>query len=358
MKSVKNKKKKANTAVDAAAMLLSSKSSFSVQEAYKTLRTNVIFSLPGSDCKCLGITSATRGEGKSTVAVNLAISLAQLDKRVVLIDCDMRLPTVVTKLGIKAEEGLSNYLSGMIQKLPVYRVEKCGIDIIPSGAIPPDATILIESDAMEDLIALLKESYDYIIFDFPPINIVSDAVLLVNQIDGYLMVVRNEYSEYQKLNEAFKQMRLAAANIIGFVYNGKDEGKKYYKKGKYGKYSKYGKYYSHYYYYKSSSSDKSGKSSHKKSSDHSDSAAKSDSTAKTDGSDKLDRRQSENVSPAPETVTKNAQTAAAEAESAVKNAEVAAKEAETAAKAAEAAAAETEKTAKEPEGKKKSKWRK
>lgn len=224
------KKNKTNQIFDGKTMLLSANSPFSVQEAYKTLRTNVAFSLPGSECKCVGITSANRGEGKSTIAINLAISLAQLNKRVVLIDCDMRLPTVASKMNFKANEGLSNYLSGAIDQLPLYRIESRGIDIIPSGNIPPDSTILINSEEMKKLIRLLRESYDYVVLDFPPINIVSDAVLLSGEIDGYLMVVRHGYSENQKVNEALRQMRFADAKIIGFVYNGKGSDRKYYKK--------------------------------------------------------------------------------------------------------------------------------
>lgn len=238
-------KEKQNDTFNAKTMLLSSKSPFSVQEAYKTLRTNVTFSLPGTDCKCIGITSANRGEGKSTIAVNLAISLAQLNKQVVLIDCDMRLPTVITKLGINAKEGLSNYLSGQISEVPVVRINNLGIDVIPSGTIPPDATTLINSEAMKELVNLVKDAYEYIIFDFPPINIVSDAVLLSGMIDGYLMVVRHGFSEYKKVNEALRQMRFADAKIIGFVYNSKNNDKKYYKRRGY--------YYNRdYYYYKKS----------------------------------------------------------------------------------------------------------
>lgn len=227
-------------------MLLSSKSPFSVQEAYKTLRTNVTFSLPGTDCKCIGITSANRGEGKSTVAVNLSISLAQLDKKVLLIDCDMRLPTVITKFGVKAQEGLSDYLSGTIEEVPIIRIESKGVDIVPSGTIPPDSTALIDSQVMRDMVAAFKDMYDYVIFDFPPINIVTDAVLLTEMIDGYLLVVRHEFSEYQKIGEMLRQMQFADARIIGFVYNSRSEEKKYYKR-RYYRYS----YYKDGYYKKS-----------------------------------------------------------------------------------------------------------
>ena len=225
-------------------LLLSEDSPFSVKEAYKTLRTNVIFSLPGSECKCIGVTSATRGEGKSTIALNLAISLAQLNKRVILIDCDLRLPTILTKLNLKNQEGLSNYLSGMIDYIPVVRIKKRNIDVIPSGMIPPDATALINSEEMLKMLKTLEKSYEFIIFDFPPINIVSDAVLLSSEMDGYLIVAREEVSRFQQLVETFRQTRLVGAKIIGFVYNGKIEEKKMYKRKKY-----YGSYY-YYNYYK------------------------------------------------------------------------------------------------------------
>lgn len=225
---MKRKKNTVNT-VDTKTTLLSSNSSFTLQEAYKTLRTNVTFSLPGTGCKCIGVTSAVRGEGKSTIAINLSISLAQLDKRVILIDCDMRLPTIIRKLGINAQEGLSNYLSGSMEIIPIYELEKCGVSLIPSGSIPPDSTVLIESNEMKKLINQLRESYDYIVFDFPPINIVSDAALLSEQIDGYLVVAREKYSEKKKINEAIRQLKFLNAKIIGVVYNGRTDEKKYYK---------------------------------------------------------------------------------------------------------------------------------
>ena len=229
----KKDKNQTKSTYNPATLLIPSKSSFAVQEAYKTLRTNVTFSLPGTDCKCIGITSANRGEGKSTIAVNLTISLAQLNKRVILIDCDLRLPTVVTKFNIKESEGLSNYLSGAIDEVPVINISDLGVDIIPSGNIPPDATTLINSEAMINLLNHLKDSYDYIVLDFPPINIVSDAVLLSALIDGYLLVVRHGFSENKKITEALRQMQLADAKIIGFVYNGKSNDKKYYRRKNY-----------------------------------------------------------------------------------------------------------------------------
>ena len=235
------KKNTANTTVfDPQKMLLSDKLPFSVQEAYKTLRTNVTFSLPGTGCKCIGVTSANRGDGKSSISANLAISLAQINMRVVLIDCDMRLPTIAEKFRIKSTPGLSNLLSGGISDIPIVHIDDKNLDIIPAGTVPPDSTTLISSQGMTDLVENLKEAYDYIIFDFPPITIVSDAVILSGIIDGYLVVVRHEKSEYQMISETIRQMQFADAKIIGFVYNGKDNAKKYYKKSNY--------YYKNHYY--------------------------------------------------------------------------------------------------------------
>ena len=229
-------------------MLLSDKSAFSVKEAYKTLRTNVMFSLPGKESKCIGVASPDRGDGKSSVAINLAISFAQINKKSIIVDCDLRLPTIASKLQIESSPGLSNFLSGNQESEHplIRRSGEYGIDIMTAGDIPPDPTALIGSKQMESFVALLKKYYDYIIIDFPPATIVSDAALLSNIVDGYLIVLRHNESEYSKVSETLRQMQFADAKILGFVYNGKEEHKKYYRKGKYSKY-----YYSYYYYKKS-----------------------------------------------------------------------------------------------------------
>ena len=233
------KRKHVNQRFDRSKMLLTSNSSFPVQEAFKTLRTNVMFSLPGDGCKCIGVTSANRSEGKSMVSINLAISFAQMDKRVLLIDCDLRIPTVATKLNIPIEVGLSNYLARTETNntLRIFHFGDPGIDVVTAGNIPPDPTTLLGSETMKTMLDSLRDDYDYIILDFPPAFIVSDAVLLADSVDGYLVVVRQNSSEYSKINEALRQMDFVDAKIIGFVYNAKGFD------GKIGKDSKYYKYY-------------------------------------------------------------------------------------------------------------------
>ena len=247
MKKNNNKDNRANL-LNKKTMLLSDRSAFSVKEAYKTLRTNVMFSLPGKDSKCIGVVSPERGDGKSSVSINLAISFAQINKKVIIVDCDLRLPTIASKLGIEAKPGLSNFLSGNqdSEQPLIRRSSEYGIDIMTAGDIPPDPTALITSRQMDAFIELLKKYYDYIILDFPPATIVSDADSVSRIVDGYLIVIRHNSSEFSKINETLRQMDFADAKILGFVYNGKDEQKKYYKNGKYSKY-----YYNYYYYKKS-----------------------------------------------------------------------------------------------------------
>ena len=242
---MKVKKRKTVTQLfDPQKMLLSEDSSFPMREAYKSLRTNVLFTLPGSDSKCIGVVSANRGEGKSTVAINLGISFAQANKKVIVVDCDMRLPTIAAKIGsINAKPGLSNYLAGNEESQGnlIQHVSEYGIDVLASGDIPPDPTALLGSEQMQGLIKLLKEYYDYIILDFPPVTVVTDAVILSDTVDGYLVVVRHNLSEFKKLKETFRQMNFSDAKVLGVVYNGK------------GSRSRYSKYYrkkgSYYYYY-------------------------------------------------------------------------------------------------------------
>ncbi len=211
--------------------VLSADSPFSVVEAYKALRTNVIFSLPDSPSKCIGVTSATKGEGKSSTALNLAISFSQIGKKVLLIDCDMRLPTIASKLGITGVPGLSNILvqNGNIESA-LRRINGMDITVLPSGTIPPDPTYLLESNRMAKLLEILKKYYEYIIVDLPPVNSVTDAAILAKRLDGLLLVARHNVAEYREVNAMLSQLRLANAKILGMVYNDAPvTGKSYYK---------------------------------------------------------------------------------------------------------------------------------
>ena len=198
--------------------ILNNETPFQIQEAYKNLRTNVQFSLPAGECKMIGVTSAGRGEGKSTTAVNLAISFAQLGKKVILIDGDMRLPTVAKKLQMKGAPGLSDYIIGECDLRSICEVNReHNLIVVPSGNIPPEPTWLLQSDRMKEMIETFRGMADYIFIDLPPATVVSDAQMLAEMIDGYLLVVQNGSTSEKKIAELINALSLVNAKILGFV---------------------------------------------------------------------------------------------------------------------------------------------
>ncbi len=225
--------------------------SFAGKEAYKRLRTNLQFSFPENEggCSVVGITSSQPAEGKSLTSINLAFSLAQLNKRVLLIDADMRRSSIDTKLGIDAKPGLSNLLtdvnnSGGTIKEYVPEDESVGFSIIPAGDVPPNPSELLNSDRMARLIAKLRTMYDFIVIDLPPVGAVVDAQTVSNLVDGMLVVLREDHTSKYVLEECVQQLTLTNTKILGFVVNGSVDGAS--KGSSYGKYGKYG-YYSNSY---------------------------------------------------------------------------------------------------------------
>lgn len=225
--------------------------SFAASEAYKLLRTKLQFSFAGEeDCRILGVSSAMAGEGKSMTAINLAYSLSQLDKKVLLIDCDMRRPSLAVKLNIAKAPGLSNYLSGQSEFRDL--IQACGIPndqnafgVVTAGRNPPNPIELLSSEKMSKLLSRLRGSFDYVILDLPPVGEVSDALAIAKETDGMLLVVRQNYCNRPMLAETVRQFEFVDAKVLGVIFNAASEhsggyGKKYYKK--YSKYNKYGSY--------------------------------------------------------------------------------------------------------------------
>ena len=237
--------------------ILSAKSDFFMREAYKTLRTNTMFALAEQDgCKTVLVTSSLQGEGKSITALNLAISFAEAESRVLLIDCDLRRPKLARLLNESCAVGLSNLLldpsllGGAILSSGTER-----LDVILSGDIPPNPSELLGSARMSALLAQLRERYDYIIFDTPPVNVVTDAVVLAPKSDGVLFVVRAGRSERGAVSRAVEQLEYAQAKLLGFVLDdaastgGSGYGKYKYKKYGYGRYGYYKRGYGYGYGY-------------------------------------------------------------------------------------------------------------
>ncbi len=219
---------------------------FAATEQYKLLRTNLKFTLP-EDVKCpiIGVTSSIRGEGKSTTAVNLSYVLAEKGSRVLLIDGDLRIPSIAKKMRIKSVPGLTDLLMGEELSLEAFRSElQENWYILPSGEIPPNPSELLGSRRMETVLAALREQFDYIIIDLPPVNLVSDAVSIAGLITGMVLVVREFYTEKGDLDNCVRQLRLSNVNVLGCVMNESESGKGSY--SRYGKYKKY-KYYKYYH---------------------------------------------------------------------------------------------------------------
>lgn len=217
---------------------------FAAAEAYKLLRTNLMFSFSGtSENRVIGMTSSFRGEGKSLTSINLAYTFAEAEKKVLLIEGDMRLPTMAKRLGFMAKPGLSNLLVGLNSvgsAIQQYRASvdegEVTFDVIVSGDIPPNPSELLGSERMLTLLDKLRDRYDYIVLDLPPVTAVTDAVIASHMVDGMVVVVRSEHAVRGALSETMRQLSLAGAHILGFVFNGAGGTEtKYYKKGYYKK---------------------------------------------------------------------------------------------------------------------------
>ena len=221
---------------------------FTATEQYKLLRTNIDFTVPiGTKCPVIGVTSSMRGEGKSTTAVNLSYVLAEKGSKVLLIDGDLRIPSVAKKMDIPSTPGLTEVLMGK----GVYATKEFKTSILdtwyimPSGEIPPNPSELLGSKRMETALEQLREKFDYIVIDLPPVNIVSDALSIANLITGMIIVIREEYTEKKELERCFRQLKLSNVKVLGCVMNEAKSGG-----GGYGKYKKYRYYKKSHYYYK------------------------------------------------------------------------------------------------------------
>ena len=229
--------------------------SFAAKEAFKRLRTNMVMSFPQEDTSChaVGITSVQPEEGKSTIAVNLAYSLAELGKKVMLLDADMRRASIHVKAEIEKSPGLYELLTGendigACTRKYVNRNGDISFDIIPGGSTAKNPSELLNSHRMTALLGKLNSAYDYIIIDLPPVGAVVDAVAVSGGLDGMLVVIRENTCPQNLLAECMSQLEYANVNILGFVVNGALEGSgKRYQYGKYGKYYGSSGYYNSYY---------------------------------------------------------------------------------------------------------------
>ena len=236
-------KKKQPRSFENNTQLIGNNLNFEGREAYNLLRTNLMFSTKRNDrnARVIGVTSSVHGEGKSLTIINLAYSIAESGRKVILVECDLRLPTLRKKLGLAKTTGLSNLLAGLnSEKATLHKdVLISGLDVVQAGDIPPNPSELLGSKAFASLVDNISESYDVVLLDLPPIGEVSDALVVSKVTDGLIVVVRNDYTISSDLDFTLRQCEMVGAKVIGFVYNGSASKSKKYKYG-YGKKYKYG----------------------------------------------------------------------------------------------------------------------
>lgn len=191
-----------------------------VSEQFRTVRTNINFSMPDKDLKTLLFTSSTPGEGKSTSAANVAIVFAQDGKKVLLVDADMRKPTMHYTFHTTNSTGLSNLLTRKWELQDVViETEIEGLHLVTCGPIPPNPAELLGSKTMDVLLKQLIAGYDIVIFDAPPILSVTDAQILSNKCDGTILVLNSGSTEKASVLKAKEALVSAKANILGTMLN-------------------------------------------------------------------------------------------------------------------------------------------
>lgn len=189
------------------------------KESYKTLRTNIEFT--GKDVKVISVTSCMPNEGKSNVALNVALSLTETGKKILFIDADMRKSTLIGRYRIKnAKKGLSHYLSGQCteeEALGETNIE--GLHMILSGTVPPNPSELLSGDIFSEYLKRSREKYDYVIIDCPPLGSVVDALIPGKLSDGVVLIVEAEVTGYKMAQRIKKQLEMAGCKILGVVLN-------------------------------------------------------------------------------------------------------------------------------------------
>ncbi|MCQ2385724.1 MAG: CpsD/CapB family tyrosine-protein kinase, partial [Clostridia bacterium] len=217
---------------------LGKNSSFAVTEAFKLLRTNLSFAFPSDEkCRVMGVTGALKGVGKSLVSLNLAYTTAQTESRVLLIEGDMRMPTVARRTQLKPTPGLSNMLAGLVPFEEAVQHYSPHLDVLTAGDIPPNPSDLLGSRAMEKFLNSCKDNYDYVIVDLPPL-MVSDALVVSRFLYGVVLVVRQNYDEKAATAEMMRQLHIVGVKVLGVVYNQTENGKR--------NYGSYNRYYNRY----------------------------------------------------------------------------------------------------------------
>ncbi|MFQ5633013.1 MAG: polysaccharide biosynthesis tyrosine autokinase, partial [bacterium] len=211
-----------------------------ISEAYRSFRTNIQFTKIDKPLQTLLVTSPGPGEGKSTTVANLAITMAQMGSKVLLVDADLRRPILHSIFKLDRRIGLTNTLVGRVSvDDAINETEIENLSIMPCGTLPPNPSELLGSAAMKNLIEELKSKFDIVLFDSPPVIAVTDAVVLCNKLDGVVLVVKSGQTDRNAASHAYSLLKNVSTNLLGGLLNGVNV------ESMYGSYY----YYYHYYYY-------------------------------------------------------------------------------------------------------------
>lgn len=212
--------------------------SFTGLESYKSTRTNIIFALPGDGCKTVLITSSFPREGKTTTCVNLGIVFAQTGQRILIIDCDLRKPRVHKLFRVNNDVGVTDVLVGIktIEEV-IKHDEETNVDFITCGTVPKTPAELLASAKMDEFLDSIKDKYDYIFIDAPPVMVVTDALVIAPKVSGTFVVARQDYTDRDGLKEALAKLNFIGCNPTGIILNGTKKKKSGYR---YRYYNKYG----------------------------------------------------------------------------------------------------------------------
>ncbi len=188
-----------------------------ISEAYRTLRTNIQFSSIDKKVKTIVVTSANMSEGKSTTITNLAETFAQAGNRVIVVDADLRRPRVHQLFNLENQQGLTNVLAGQIELKQAIASACSDVHVMTSGPVPPNPSELLGSEKMKELVRILSEHYDIVLFDTPPVNAVTDAAILSTVVDGVILAVASGKTDIEGGKRAMKSLQAVNANLLGAV---------------------------------------------------------------------------------------------------------------------------------------------
>jgi capsular exopolysaccharide synthesis family protein len=195
-----------------------------ISEQYRTIRTNIQFSTVDNEIRSLMVTSSGPGEGKSTTSANLATVFAQQGNRVLFVDADMRKPTVHYTFSLPNNYGLTTVLTKQSDLIDTaIQIDTSNLYVLPCGPIPPNPAELLSSRSMDEFIELALKEYDLVVFDSPPVLVVTDAQLLANKCDGTVLVVSSGFTEKENAIKAKDLLAASKAKLLGVILNNKKQ---------------------------------------------------------------------------------------------------------------------------------------